>query len=364
MSKLKIGIIGCGGIANAKHLPAQKSNPDAKLVAFCDIMEERAQKAAKEYGGKSAKVFTDYRELLKEDELDAVLVCTPNCSHCEITVASLNAGKHVLCEKPMATSYEEARQMIEARDRAGKVLTIGYQNRYRPDILYLKNLADEDYFGEIYYAEANALRRRGVPTWGVFIDEAKQGGGPLIDIGTHALDLTLFLMNNYEPAYCVGRTFHKLNKQTATGNAWGDWDTERFTAEDAAFGFVVMKNGAVIYVRSSWALNEANPREACATLCGDKAGAEILDASGTALRLNGVMGGRQYLTTPDLTAGAVPFFEGTSGADPSVLEARTFTDAALGKGKLWVTAEQAATVTRILEGIYLSHKTQKPVFFD
>ena len=275
MEKVRIGVIGCGGIANGKHMPAEKKNPNAEMVAFCDIIEERAIKANKEYGNETSKVYTDYKELLKDKTIDAVLVLTHNSEHCRITVDALNAGKHVLCEKPMAMNYEEAKKMIEARDRSGKILTIGYQNRFRKEAMYLKDLADQDYFGEIYYAEAIAIRRRAVPTWGVFIDEEKQGGGPLIDIGTHALDLTLFAMNNYEPAYCVGKTYHKLNKQTGTGNAWGDWDTEKFTAEDSAFGFVVMKNGATINLRSSWALNYANPLEAATTVCGDKAGAEL-----------------------------------------------------------------------------------------
>ena len=272
MEKVRIGVIGCGGIANGKHMPAEKKNPNAEMVAFCDIIEERAIKANKEYGNETSKVYTDYKELLKDKTIDAVLVLTHNSEHCRITVDALNAGKHVLCEKPMAMNYEEAKKMIEARDRSGKILTIGYQNRFRKEAMYLKDLADQDYFGEIYYAEAIAIRRRAVPTWGVFIDEEKQGGGPLIDIGTHALDLTLFAMNNYEPAYCVGKTYHKLNKQTGTGNAWGDWDTEKFTAEDSAFGFVVMKNGATINLRSSWALNYATPLEAATTVCGDKAG--------------------------------------------------------------------------------------------
>ena len=256
--KVRIGVVGCGGIANGKHLPAEKRNPAAELVAFCDIIEERAVKACKEYGEAGAKTYTDYKELLEDKSIDAVLVLTPNCSHCEITVAALEAGKHVLCEKPMAMNYAEAKKMLAARDKAGKVLTIGYQNRFRPDALYLKERADEGMFGDVYYAEAIAIRRRAVPTWGVFIDQEKQGGGPLIDIGTHALDLTLFMMNNYEPAYCVGKTFHKLNKQKNTGNAWGDWDTEKFTAEDSAFGFVVMKNGALINLKSSWALQKCS----------------------------------------------------------------------------------------------------------
>ena len=332
MDKVRIGVIGCGGIANGKHMPAEKRNPAAEMVAFCDLIEERAVKARADYGKPEDKVYTDYRELLKDKSIDAVLVLTPNCSHCEITVAALEAGK---------------------------VLTIGYQNRYRKDSIYLKQQAEAGMFGDVYYAEAIAIRRRAVPTWGVFIDKEKQGGGPLIDIGTHALDLTLFMMNNYEPAFCVGKTFHKLNNQRNTGNAWGDWDTEKFTAEDSAFGFVVMKNGALINLKSSWALNMANPIEAVTTICGDKAGADMLDG----LRINTVLGGKQVMITPDLNGGSVDFFEGAGAGNPEDLEAATFTNAILGKGKLYVTADQEAVVTQILEGIYESDKTGKPYYF-
>lgn len=360
MGKVRIGVIGCGGIANTKHMPAEKRNPAAELVAFCDVVEERAIKAREDFGTPECTVYTDYRQLLQDKSIDAVLVLTPNNAHCRITVDALDAGKHVLCEKPMAMNYAEAKEMLAARDRSGKVLTIGYQNRFRPDSLYLKKLADEGMFGDVYYAEAIAIRRRAVPTWGVFIDKEKQGGGPLIDIGTHALDLTLFMMNNYEPAYCVGKTFHKLNAQRDTGNAWGDWDVEKFTAEDSAFGFVVMKNGAVVYLKSSWALNMADPIEAVTTICGDKAGADMLDG----LRINTVMAGKQVMIRPDLRGGSVAFFEGNAGGNPEDLEAVTFTNAILRGDPLYVTADQAAVVTRILEGIYESERTGKPVCFD
>lgn len=168
------------------------------------------------------------------------------------------------------------------------------------------------------------------------------------------------MMDNYEPAYCVGKTFHKLNKQRETGNAWGDWDTEKFTAEDSAFGFVVMKNGAVIYLKSSWALNIADPVEAVTTICGDKAGADMLDG----LRVNTVMAGKQVMIKPDLNSGSVAFFEGAGASAPEDLESATFTNAIRGKGKLYVTADQAAVVTRILEGIYESERTGKPYYFD
>lgn len=357
---LRLGIIGCGGIANGKHMPAEKRNPRAEMVAFCDIIPERAQKAKEEYGTEDSAVYTDYKELLKDETIDAVLVLTHNKEHCRITVDALNAGKHVLCEKPMATTYEEAVKMIEAAKKNNKVLTIGYQNRWRPDSMYMKQMAKDGEFGEVYYAEAIAIRRRAVPTWGVFIDEEKQGGGPLIDIGTHALDLTLHMMDNYEPAYCVGKTFHKLNKNIETGNAWGDWDVDRFTAEDSAFGFIVMKNGAVIYLKSSWALNMADPREAITTICGDKAGADMLDG----LRINGVKNGRQYIMKPNFSTGGVAFFDGAGGKEPADYEAANFSAAILDGQELNVKPEQAAVVTRILEGIYKSQQTGKPYYFD
>ncbi|MDR3249101.1 MAG: Gfo/Idh/MocA family oxidoreductase [Treponema sp.] len=358
--KLRYGLVGCGGIAEAKHLPAIGKLEDVELAAFCDIIPARAEKANQEYAGGKGKVFTDYRALLKEN-LDAVFVLTPNNSHAEITIKALEAGKNVLCEKPMAKNYAEARRMLDARDKSGKLLTIGYQNRFRPDSLYLKAECEAGTLGDIYFAKATALRRRAVPTWGVFLDGEKQGGGPLIDIGTHALDLTLFMMNNYEPAYAVGTTYHKLNKDKKTGNAWGDWDPKKFTVEDSAFGFIVMKNGATIMLLSSWALNTTEVREAVTTLCGTKAGADM-PSSGN-LVINGVKNGRQYTLNPASGTGGVAFYEGKTEKD-SDLEAQTFAKALRGQGKLYVQPEEAAVVTQILEGIYNSAKTGKPHYFE
>lgn len=361
MKKYRYGIIGCGGIANGKHMPSIAKLEDTEMVAFCDIIVERAEKANKEYAKGKGKVFKDYRELLKED-LDIICVCTPNCSHCEITCAALESGKHVICEKPMAMNYAEAKKMLEARDKSKKLLTIGYQNRYRPEALYIKKECVGGELGDIYFARAHARRRRAVPTWGVFIDEEKQGGGPLIDIGTHALDLTLFMMDNYEPAYCVGTTYHKLNNQRNTGNDWGDWDPEKFTAEDSAFGFIVMKNGATIILESSWALNTLDVNEAATTLCGTKAGVDMPKTG--EVRVNGVKNGCKYVLTPTFTAGGAAFFSGDNYSDASTVEQQTFLNAVKGKGKLYVQPEQAAVVTMILEGIYDSAKTGKPHYFD
>ena len=253
--KIKVGIIGCGGIANGKHMPSVKKLENVEMVAFCDIVKERAEKAKADFGTQDAAVYTDYKDLLKDPSITAVHVCTPNRSHSFITVDALHAGKHVICEKPMAINSAEAKKMLDAAKETGRILTIGYQNRYRQDSQFLKRACDNEDLGEIYYAKALALRRRAVPTWGVFLNEYEQGGGPLIDIGTHALDLTLWMMNNYKPKMVVGSVFKKLGDQKETGNAWGDWDPEKYTVEDSAFGYIVMENGATIVLESSWALN-------------------------------------------------------------------------------------------------------------
>ena len=153
MEKLKIAIVGCGGIANQKHMPSIRANAEkAEMVAFCDIIPERAQKAAEEYGTPDAKVYTDYKAMLAdhEIEIDVVHVCTPNVAHCPITVAAFEAGKHVMCEKPMAHNTADARKMIEAWKKSGKKFTIGYQNRLRDDTQTLHASCENRELGEIY----------------------------------------------------------------------------------------------------------------------------------------------------------------------------------------------------------------------
>ncbi len=357
---VKVGIIGCGGIANGKHMPALKKVEDCEMVAFCDIIPERAEKAAKDFGTPDAKVYTDYKELLKDPEIEVVHVCTPNRAHSFITVDALEAGKHVMCEKPMAINSAEAKKMLDAAARTGKKLSIGYQSRFRDDSQYMKTEAEAGTFGDIYYAKATALRRRAVPTWGVFLNEYEQGGGPLIDIGTHALDLTLWIMNNYKPKYCVGTTYHKLNKDTDQGNAWGNWDPDKFTVEDSAFGFVVMENGATIVLESAWALNTLDVREAVTSVCGTLAGADMNDG----LRINGIRHGRQYVLEPSFKAGGVAFNDGKKGDSMADREERLWIDAIRNNTDPVTLPEQAYCVTRILEGIYESAKTGEIYYFD
>ena len=331
MAKIRAAIVGCGGIANQKHLPAFKANADkAELVAFCDIIPERAEKAAKEYGIEGAKVFTDYNEMLADKSLgiELVHVLTPNVAHCPITVAAFEAGMHVMCEKPMAATTADAQKMIDAWKKSGKKFTIGYQNRFRDDTLTLHASCEAGELGDIYFAKAHALRRRAVPTWGVFPNKALQGGGPLIDIGTHALDITLWMM------------------------------------KDSAFGFIKMKNGATIYLEAAWALNILKSMEASTTLCGTKAGAEIHHGGSypkDELIYNTVEH-NQLMEKTISPAGVVDFFEGGAAAE-AVRESTQWLDAIANDGEPLVKPEQAFVVTQILEAIYKSAETGKEVFF-
>ena len=352
--EFRVGVVGCGGIANGKHLRSISKIDFLEPVAFCDIIEERAIETAKKYGSEDAKIYTDYKELLKDESIVAVHVCTPNRSHSFINIDALEAGKHVLCEKHMAKTYAEAKAMYEASVRTGKKLSIGYQSRWRDDSLYLKQCCENGDLGEIYYARALAIRRRAVPTWGVFLNEYEQGGGPLIDIGTHALDLTLWMMDNYKPRMVVGTKYKKLGDQKNTANAWGDWDPEKYTVEDSAFGFVVMENGATISVESSWAINIADPIEASTLLAGTKGGADMFDD----LRINYVKNGRQVIEKPNFDAGGVAFYDGCSD-DPAELECRAFYDAVINDKEVSTKPEQAMVVTQILEAIYKSAETKE-----
>lgn len=372
MSKLKIGFIGCGGIAFQKHFPGmQQQSEFVELAAFCDLVPERAEQAAKEYGAAGAKVYTDYHDLLADPSIAAVHVLTPNISHSEITVKALEAGKHVMCEKPMAATPADAKKMLDARDRTGKLLTIGYQYRNFPVNQTAKQVIEDGLLGDIYYAEATYLRRRGVPTWGVFTDKSKQGGGPLIDIGTHALDLTLYLMQNYEPQYVVGTAFEKLGRtldpdhqgQSAMGIP-DPWNNKSYDVEDSAVGHIKMKNGAVINLRASWAINIAEQavasNEATTLLAGSKGGLDTLEQI---VRLNHVVAKETAISY--IGEKIPPYIPGFSpGPAPISVEAEIWVKALRGEGELLVTADQAYMVTKILDAIYESSRTGQPYYFD
>ncbi len=357
MRTINVAIAGCGLIARMKHIPAIKKC-GGKVVALYDINEEAANLVKDELCDEDTRVYSSYRKLLLDENVEVVYVLTPNNLHASMSIEALEAGKHVFCEKPMAVNYEESLEMIKASEKSGKLLTVGYQNRYKPENIYLKKECDKGRFGEIYYAKAKAIRRRKVPTWGSFFEKDLQGGGVMIDFATHAIDLALYMMDNYEPDYCVGTTYCEFGGAKQPGNDWGDWDDRSYEVEDSAFGFVVMKNGATVLIESSWALNVNDDGGPHVLIAGKNAGADTFDS----LRINGVKNNIQYIEIPDLSKSMANPLEESLNEDDR--ECDVFFKAIKGEGKLCVTAEQASVVCQIIEGIYKSASMRKPYFFE
>ena len=328
-----------------------------EMVAIFDTIEYRAKEACEKFGVPGAKYYTDYKELLADESIDVVHVLTPNVAHSPITVAAFEAGKHVMCEKPMAHNTEAAQAMMDAWKKSGKKFTVGYQNRFRPEVQTLHAACEAGDLGEIYFGKAHALRRRAVPTWGVFPDKSQQGGGPLIDIGTHALDITLWMMNNYKPVSVMGSVYEKLGHlpEAVEGNMFGPWDPETYEVEDSAFGYVKFENGATVFLEAAWALNVRESKEASTTLCGTKAGAEIhsgMSFPANKLIINNTVHG-MLMENENSAAGNIAYFEGSDAA-PENVEAKQWLEAIINDTEPLVKPEEAFTVTKILDAIYRS----------
>lgn len=274
MGKLKIGVIGAGSISQF-HLGGYKAHPDTEIYAVCDLNEERARKKAEEFG--AAKVFTDYRDLLALPEIDAVSICTWNNSHAEISIAALDAGKHVLVEKPLCKTVEEALRVEEAVRKSGKILQVGFVRRYAENTRILKKFIDASDLGEIYYAKASCLRRLGNPG-GWFADVERSGGGPLIDLGVHVIDICWYLMGKPKVVSVTGNTYNRLGNRSNVEHLSfyqaADYDASKNTVEDMANALIRFDNGASLMVDVSFTLH-AQKDELSVKLYGDKGGAEL-----------------------------------------------------------------------------------------
>jgi predicted dehydrogenase len=274
MAKYKIGVIGAGSISDA-HLQAYAANPDVEIYAICDLNEERAKAKAAQYG--ASRVYTDYRELLANPDIHSVSVCTWNNSHAEISIAALDAGKHVLCEKPLCMTVEEALRVEEAVKRSGKVLQVGFVRRYSSNTQILKEYIDHQELGEIYYAKATCLRRLGNPG-GWFADVERSGGGPLIDLGVHIIDICWYLMGKPKVKSVSGNTYKRLGNRANIKNLSfykaADYDDKKNTVEDLANALIRFENGASLMVDVSFTLH-AKKDELYVKLYGERGGAEL-----------------------------------------------------------------------------------------
>ncbi len=347
--KVRIGVIGTGGIANGAHLPGYSQIPEeCEIYALCDI-DPKALKTTAEKYPQVKHTFQDYRKLLEMDEIDGVSVCTPNFAHKQPAIDALKAGKHVLCEKPIAMNAVEGAEMVAAAKKAGKFLQIGYNSRFAPTNQALKRFIDAKEIGEIYYARAQSLRVRGIPGWGVFIDKEKQGGGPLIDIGVHILDLTLWFMGHTRPISASGVTYQKFGTRDDIVGFMGQWDHTKFTVEDFASAFIRFENGATVVLESSFV---ANIKEDVhnVTLFGTEGGATAYPFSITQERHRSV-----FTFEPK-----VP----NSNINTHNAEMKSFVECIRDNKPPLVTGEHGVMVAKIMDAIYKSSEDGREVLID
>ncbi|MEX0746211.1 MAG: Gfo/Idh/MocA family oxidoreductase [Phycisphaeraceae bacterium] len=251
--KLRIAFIGAGGIAGA-HIKALAKMDDVEIVALADVSEKSMHGHAEKLGLDTKHCYTDYQQMLDKVGPDAVSVCTPNGLHAPNSIAALKAGADVIVEKPMAMNADEARQMIDAARATGRKLVIGFQFRYDPRTAFIKQAAEAGTLGEIMFGRVQALRRRGIPNWGVFGRKELQGGGPMIDIGVHMLEQCHYTMGSPRPVAAVGMTNTYLgDKPSKVASQWPGWDHKSYTVEDFACGHIRFENGAVVHVESMFA---------------------------------------------------------------------------------------------------------------
>jgi predicted dehydrogenase len=269
--QLKVGVIGIAGIARA-HYPGWIQSPHTEIVALADINAEARLKFGEELG--VSLLYEKGEDLIANKDIDIVDICTPNMFHKPLAIAALEAGKHVICEKPLAPTPEDVRDIIAARDRSGKQLMVAQHFRYKGDVRALKAEVDTGILGEVYHARGWMLRRAGAPCRVGFIRKELSAGGPCIDIGVHILDMALWMMGHPRPVSVTGVTHDRLRKLPG---AFSDWDgpiPKEWDVEEMAAAMVRFENGASLILEVSWLLNHKAPGEDIQLwLYGDKGGA-------------------------------------------------------------------------------------------
>ncbi len=347
LEKLKIAVIGAGNIARNAHLPVYAERDDVEIVAICDWNLDRSREIAAKFNIPHA--YTTVEETLeKQPEIEAVDICVWNRSHAPVAIAAAKAGKHILCEKPMAWSVEHAEQMKKAVDEAGVTFMVAVMTRYANESQVLKAEIDAGRLGDIYYAKTGYMRRRGTPI-GWFTDTQKSGGGPVIDIGIHCIDRTWYLMGKPKPVRISASTSYAIGEFKTKGvNRYKalDSDVTAFDTEDSAAAIIHFENGATMMAEVSWAINmeQDGPTE-YTHIMGSKAGAKMFP-----LRIYGEENG--YLCNMELP---------TASNNAYAAEIDHFIDCVRNHKTPESNAEDGLTMMKILEGIYTSAKAKKEI---
>ncbi len=346
MEKLRVAIIGTGGISGS-HIGGYKSRADVcEVVAACDLDEEKVKKYCENHGIPA--YYTDFNEMLAKEKIDAVSVCTWNASHKKATVAALRAGCKVLCEKPMAMNTQEAEEMLAVSKETGNLLMIGFVRRFGNDTMILRDFLKGDTFGDLYYAKASYLRRNGCPG-GWFGDKEYSGGGPLIDLGVHVIDLVRYLAGNPKPVSVYGVTYNNLDPNRAGGGESWVSTTKgfdfKFNVEEMASAMIRFDNGFTLSVEASFKLNIKQDRGEI-ELFGTKAGAKIDPQIEIFSDMNGRFVDIKPFGDSSLSFGGL-----------FANEISHFVDCCLGKCECISPAEDGVALMRILDGIYESART-------
>lgn len=346
MSKIKVALIGSGQIARVSHIPAYQTMENVEIVGVSDTNIEAAKQLAADFN--IPYYSQSHKELLADCKPDAVSICVPNKFHYPIVMDALDAGCNVMCEKPPAISGKEAEEMTAKAEEKGLILTYDFHFRHGKNVSIMKEKIKNNEFGKIYFARAKWLRKAGVPGWGSFINKDIQGGGPLIDIGAHMLDLALYLLDYPKISY-VCATSSNLIGTTNNSGFMGEWDPTKYTVEDGLFGMIHFEDGSCLELETTFALNMKEKDTRAVDIFGDRLGASLFPAETYA----GVE--KEF---------AVEEYDTTSAMDLHTIAIRNFIKACGKEVEVLVTAQQGAYIQKLIEALYKSANTKKPVFID
>ncbi len=339
--KLRVACIGVGGISGA-HMAEYAKMDDVEIVAMADPIAKVMSSKAEQFKVPAEKCYTDCNKMLAEVKPDAVSVCSPNGAHADNVIAALKAGAHVIVEKPMAMNAKQAQQMIDAAKKCHRKLVIGFQWRYDGKTAFLRQARDEGVFGDMLYARVQSLRRRGIPNWGVFGRKELQGGGPMIDIGVHCLEMCHYAMGAPKPVAAFGNCFTYMgNKPSKIKSGWPNWDWKTYNVEDLAVGMIRFANGAMLNIEASFVAHIENDMFNF-SLMGTKGGATWDPATLYTDRVGHMVNMR-------------PGFVGSGGwGDIWVAKMRNFVEHCLYDKPTMAPAEDGLAVQKMLDGIYES----------
>ncbi|MBX3000179.1 MAG: Gfo/Idh/MocA family oxidoreductase [Caldilineaceae bacterium] len=349
----RVAMIGAGTIVQLGHIPRFKAIPNVEVAAVVDVNEARARLVAEEAG--IPHVYSDYKQMLAEVKPNVVVVATPNVFHKSMSIDALQAGAHVLCEKPLALSYADAAEMMEVAAANHRVLTVGTHYRWTAPVRAAKAHVDQGFFGEIYAARTVWHRRSGIPGYGSwFTNKDLAGGGALLDIGIHALDRALYLMGYPKPVTVSGVTYAKFGTRGMGLGGWGadrqpSTTQARFDVDDLTWGFVRFENGASLQFQVSWAAH--TPTQFQTEIFGTDGGASVGDKDQVELYTN--LGGQDVVIRPDIAASVGNSYERLIQNFVRYLDGDPTAEI--------ITPREALIAVQIIEGLLKSAETGQEV---